>query len=75
MIRVSRNYMATIMVSSNAIAMVLIITVINGVVVRIMDVTLSMVSLIDTTIVGVAVRGIRMVALADITILGISLST
>ena len=49
----SINDMATIMVSSNAIAMILVMTVINGVVVRSVGVTLSMVSLTDITMIGV----------------------
>jgi len=74
MIVTSSNDMATIMASSNAIAMILIMTVINGVFVWLMGITLSMVSLTAITMVGVAVRSFRMVVLTDITILGILLS-
>ena len=61
--------MTTIMVSSNNIAMILIMTVINGVVVRPMGVAPSMVSLRAITMVGVSVRGGMMVFLIDITIM------
>ena len=74
MIVASSNDIATIMGSSNAITMILIMTVVSGVVVRLMGVTLSMVSLTSITIVGVTVRGGMMVVLADITILGMLLS-
>jgi len=69
MIVASSNDMTTIMASSNAITMILILTVINGVLVRLMDVALFMVNLIAITMVGVAVRGGRMVVLTDITIM------
>jgi len=52
----------------------IIMTVMNGVVVRPMDVTLFIVSLTSITMVGVAVRGGMMVVLTDITILGMLLS-
>jgi len=74
MIEVSSNAMVTIMTSSNDIAMILIMTVINRVVVRPMGVTLSMVSLTSITMVEVEVRGGRIVVLTDITILGILLN-
>ena len=74
MIVVSSNNMATIMTCSNTIAMVLIMTVINGVVARPMGVAPSMVSLTAITVVGVEVRGDRIVVLKDITILEILLS-
>ena len=67
------NDMAIIMASSNAIAMILIMTVINEVVVQPMGVTLSMVSRADISMVGMAVRGGRMLVLKDITILGMLL--
>ena len=67
MIVASRNAMATIMTSSNAITMIIIMTVINRVVVRPMDVAPSMVSLTAITMVGVSVRGGRMEVLTDIT--------
>jgi len=66
--------MAAIMASSNAITMLLSMTVINRVVVRPMGVTLSIVGLAAIAMVGVAVRGGRMVVLIDITILGMLLS-
>ena len=75
MIVASRNDMATIMASSNAIAMILIMTVINGVVVRSMGITLSIVSITAITMVGVVVRGGRVVVLTDITIMGMLLNT
>ena len=71
---VSSNAIATIMASINAIAMIIIMKVINGVVVRPMGVTLSMVSLTAITMIGVEVRGGRMVVLTDITILEMLLS-
>ena len=71
MIVANSNAMATIMASSNAIAMTLIMTVINGVVVRPMGATLSMVSLTSIIMVGVAVIDGMMIVLTDITILGI----
>ena len=74
MIVVSSNVMAIIMVINNAITMILIMTVINGVVVRTMGVTLSMVRLTVITMVGVAVSGGGMVVLTDIIILRILLS-
>jgi len=49
-------------------------TVINGVVIHTMGVTLSMLSLTATTMVGVTVRGGRLVVLADIITLRILLS-
>ena len=67
MIVASSSAMATIMASSNAIAMILIMTVINEVVVSPMGVAPSMVSLTDITMVGVEVRDGRMVILTDIT--------
>ena len=70
----SSNDMATIIASSNDISMILIMTFINGVVVRSMCVTPFMISLTSITMEGVAVRGDRMVVLTDITILGILLS-
>jgi len=63
----SSNAMATVMASINAITMILIITVINGVVVRLMGVTLSIVSLTAIIMEGVTVRGGRMVVLTGIT--------
>ena len=69
----SNNDMATIMSSSNAIAMIIIMTVINGVVVRPMGVALSMLSLLSITMVGVEFRGGMMVVLTDITVLGMLL--
>jgi len=74
MIVASSNTMVTIMASSNAIAMIFIMTVINGVVVHPMGVALSMVSLTAITMVGVTVRGVKMVVLIEITILGMLLS-
>ena len=74
MIVASSNDIATIMVSSNATTMILIMTVISGLVVHQMGATLSMVSLTDITIVGVTVRDGMMVVLTDITILGMLLS-
>ena len=74
MIVVSSNAMATIMARSNAITMILIMTVINGVVVHPMGVTLSMVSLTAITMVGMAARGGMMTVLTDIIILGMLLS-
>jgi len=71
---VIRNTMTIIIASSNAIAMIIIMPVINGVVVWSMGVTLSMVSLIAITMTGVAVRGGRMIVLIDITLMGILLS-
>ena len=70
----SSNAMTTIIASSNAIDMILIMTVINGVVARPMGVAPSMVSLTAITVVGVEVRGDRIVVLKDITILEILLS-
>ena len=75
MIVASSNDMTTIMASSNAIAMILIMAVINGVVVRPIGVTLYMVRQTSTTMVGVVVRGGRVVVLTDITILGMLLNT
>jgi len=75
MIVASINAMATIMLSRNTISMILIMTVINGVVVQTMSVTLSIVILTDITMVGVAIRDSRMVVLIDITILVMLLST
>jgi len=75
MIVASSNTMATIIASSNDIAMILIMMVINGVVVRSIGATLFMVSLTAITMVGVSVRGGMIVVLTDITILGILLST
>ena len=69
MIGASSNDMAAIMTSSNAIAMMLIMTVIKGVVVRPMGVSPSMVNLTAITMVGVVVRGGRIIVLIDITIL------
>ena len=65
----SSNDMATIIASSNDISMILIMTFINGVVVRSMCVTPFMISLTSITMEGVAVRGDRMVVLTDITIM------
>ena len=70
----SSDDMATIMVSNNGIAMIIVIPVINGVVVCPISVTPSMVILTSITIVGVTVRGGRMVVLTDITILRMLLS-
>jgi len=70
----SSNSMDPIMARSNSITMILIMTVINGVVVWPMGVTLSIVSLTSITMVGVIVRGGRMVVLTDITILGMLLN-
>ena len=74
MIVVSINAMAISMANSNTITMILIMTVINGVVVRPIGVTLSMIRLIAIAIVGMIVRGGRIVVLTDITILGMLLS-
>ena len=69
MIVASSNDIATIMASSNTIAMILIMTIIHGVVVRQIGVVASMVSLTAITMVGVKFRGGRMVVLTEITIM------
>jgi len=69
MIVASSNDIATIMASSNFFAMMLIVTVINGVVVKPMGVSPSMVSLTNITMVGVVFRGVMMIVFADITII------
>ena len=74
MIVVSSNAIATIIARKNYIAMILIMTFINGVVVWPIGVTLSMVSLTAITMVGVEVRVGRMVVLTNITILRMLLS-
>ena len=69
MIVASSSAMATIMANSNAISIILIMTVINGVVVRPMDVAPSMVSLTAITMVGMVVRCGSMAVLTDIIIM------
>ena len=75
MIVVSNNDMAAIMASSNDIAMIIIITVMNGVVFLKLGIAPSMVSLTAITTVEVSVRGAMMVVVIEITILRMLLLT